>query len=106
MKVTTRKINSQEQGLLNFLAPVTKVALPLTKKGLTSLAKSVLIHRRLTTASSATDAAILKKTFGPRMTTLIILNKEMNDIMKIVKSLKDTCLLMKSVGETIENEVK
>ena len=76
------------------------------KNVLTSLGKSVLIHRGLTTSSSATDAAILKKTLWTGMTTLIISNKKMNDIMKIVKSLEDTCLLMKGVSKTIENEAK
>ena len=40
------------------------------------------------------------------MTTLIISNDEMNDIMKIIKSLEDAGLLIKDVSETIENEVK
>ena len=30
----------------------------------------------------------------------------MNDIMKIVKSLKDTGFLIKNVGERVENKVK
>ena len=30
----------------------------------------------------------------------------MNDIMKIVKSLEEFCLLMKGVSETIKNEAK
>ena len=33
-------------------------------------------------AASATDAAIQKKIFGSGMTTLIISNKEMDDIIK------------------------
>ena len=44
--------------------------------------------------------------FGSGMTTLIILNEEMNNIMKIVKSLKNSGLLIKGVGETIKNESK
>ena len=40
------------------------------------------------------------------MTTLIISNKEMKDIMKIVKSLEESGLLMKGASETIENEAK
>ena len=31
---------------------------------------------------------------------------EVHDIMKIVKSLKDACLLIKNVNETIEKELK
>ena len=40
------------------------------------------------------------------MATLILSNEDMNDIMKIVKSLKKTGLLIKSVSETIKNEAK
>ena len=40
------------------------------------------------------------------MTTLITSNGEMNNIMKIVKSLEDTVLLIKGVSETIQNEIK
>ena len=35
--------------------------------------------------------------------TLIISNEEMNDIIKIVKSLKQFGLLIKGVSETIKN---
>ena len=44
--------------------------------------------------------------FGSGMKTLIILNEEMNDIMKIVKSLEESGLLIKGVSETIKNEAK
>ena len=40
------------------------------------------------------------------MTKLIICNEEMNDIMKIVQSLKESDLLIKDVRETIRNEAK
>ena len=68
------------------------------------LAKCVLIPLGLTAAASAADAAIHKKMFGSGMTTLIISNEEMNNIMKIVKSLEETGLLIKSISETIKNE--
>ena len=38
--------------------------------------------------------------------TLIISNEEINDIIKIVKSLEDSGLLLKGVTETVQNEVK
>ena len=38
--------------------------------------------------------------------TLIILNEERNDIMKIVKSLEEFGLLMKGISKTIKNEAK
>ena len=68
------------------------------------LAKSILIPLGLTVAASATNAAIHKKMFGSVVTTLITSNKEVNDIMKIVKSLEESGLLIKSVSGTIKNE--
>ena len=53
------------------------------------LAKRVLIPLGLTAATSAADAGIHKKILGSgHNTTLIISNDEMNDIIRIVKSLK------------------
>ena len=42
--------------------------------------------------------------FGPGVATLIISNEEKNNIMKIVKSLEQTGLLIKGVSETNKNE--
>ena len=60
----------------------------------------------LTAASSATDAAIEKKTFGSGTTTLIFSNEYFNNFMKIVNSLENAALLIKGISETVENEVK
>ena len=60
----------------------------------------------LTAAASAADAAIHEKMFGSGTTTLLILNEEMNDIMKIVKSLEESSLLINGVSRTIKNEAK
>ena len=38
--------------------------------------------------------------------TLIISNEEMNDIMKIVRALKDFNILLKGIIKTIKNETK
>ena len=65
-----------------------------------------LIQSESREATSATDTGIQKKIFGPDITTLTISNEEMNDIMKIIKSFEDTGLLIKGVGETIENEAR
>ena len=55
----------------------------------------------------AGDAGIhKKKMLGSGTTTLIISNDEMKDIIKIVKSLEDSGLLLKGVSETIQNEAK
>ena len=76
------------------------------KKVLKPLVKSFLIPLGLTATTSATDAAIHKKMFASDMTTLIISNKEMNDIMKVVKSLEESELIIKGISETIKNEAK
>ena len=67
------------------------------------LAESVLIPLGLKASASATDAAIHKKMY---ITTSIISNEEINDIMKIFESLEESGLLIKSVSETIRNETK
>ena len=76
------------------------------KNVLKPLAKSVLITLEITAAVSATDAAIQKKRFSSGMTTLIISNEEMDDILKIIKSLEESGLLIKGVSKTIKNEAK
>ena len=40
------------------------------------------------------------------MTTLVISNEEMNDIMKIVQALESSGVSLKGVTETIKNETK
>ena len=44
--------------------------------------------------------------FRSGFSTLMFSDAEMNDIMKIVKYLEESVLLMKGVSETIENEAK
>ena len=39
-------------------------------------------------------------------TTLIIPNDEIHDVIKIVKSLEDSGLLVKGITETVQNELK
>ena len=73
------------------------------------LAKSVLIPLGLTAAASATDAGIHKKILGSghnNNTTLIISNDEIDDILKIIKSLEDSGVLLKGISETIQHEAK
>ena len=55
-------------------------------------------------AAWTTDAAIYKKTFGFGATTLIISKEEMNDIMKIIRSLEESGLLIKGVSKTARND--
>ena len=41
-----------------------------------------------------------------KQTTLIISNEDMNDIMKIVKTLEESDLLITGISETIKNEAR
>ena len=85
--------------LLSKLAgPLMKVAIPL--------AKNVLAPLGITAAASAIDAGIQKKIHGSGTTTLIISNKQMNYIIKIVQALEDSKILLNGVTKTIKNEKK
>ena len=82
--------------LLSKLAgPLMKVALPLG----------------LTAAMSAIDGSIQKKIHGSGATKgagvkLIIEQEDMKDIMKIIKALENSNILLKGVSKTIKNETK
>ena len=91
-----------------LLGPLLKTGLPLILNVIKPLALSVLIPLGLTAAgAAAADAGVHKKILGSRnTTTLIIWNNEMEDIIKTVKCLEDSALLLKGVTETIQNEVK
>ena len=87
--------------LIKFAGPLMKVAVPL--------AKNILALLGIAAAASAIDAGIRNKIHGsgrPSSTTLIISNKEMNDIMKIVQALEDSNILLKGVTKTIKNKTK
>ena len=101
----SRMIQSGEF-LGNLLGPLLKTGLPLIKNVITPLAKSVLIPLGLTAAASAADAGIHKKILGSGNTTLIISNEDIEDLIKIVKSLEDSGLLLNGVTESVQNEVK
>ena len=99
----------QSGGFLGRLSgPLLRIGLPLMKSVIKPLAKSVLVPLGLTAAASAADAGIHKKILGSghNNTTLIISNDEMDDILKIVKSLEDSGVLLKGFSETIQNEAK
>ena len=81
---------------------------------LTPLAKSVLIPLGLSWGMSPADAVIQNKIYGlghhsnlaSRTTALIISNEEMEDIMKIIKSLEESGLLIKAISKKNKNEAK
>ena len=80
-----------------------KVALPL--------AKNVLAPLGLTAAMSAIDGSIQKKIHGSGATKgagvkLIIEQEDMNHIMKIIKALENSGILLKGVSKAIKNEQK
>ena len=84
--------------LLSKLAgPLMKVALPLAKNVLTPLG--------LTAAMPAIDGSIQKKIHGSGV-KLIIEQEDMNDIMKIIKALENSGILLKGITKTIKNETK
>ena len=90
-----------------LLGSLLKTGLPLIENVIKPLAKSVLIPLGLTAAGSAADAGIHKKILGSgNTTTLITSNDEKNDVIKIVKPLEDSGLLLKGITETVQNEVK
>ena len=99
LKGTTSKIATQKERFLN------SAGLPLIKNVLVPLAKSILIPLGLTAAGSATEAAIQKKIYGPGTTVLLISNEE-KEIMKIVKSLEESGLLIKGISKTVGDEAK
>ena len=80
------KIGKSGGFLGRLLGPLLKTGLSL--KGNMLLAESVLIPLWLTAVTSATEAATHNKMFGSGVTTLIICNEDMNDIIKINKSLE------------------
>ena len=96
------KIGQSGGFLGRILGPLLNSGLPLIGNVLKPLTTSVLIPLGLTASASARDATIHKKIFGSGVTTLTIFNEEMNDIMKIIKSLEKSRLIIKSVSETIK----
>ena len=69
------------------------------------LAKNVLAPLGLTVAMSAIDGSMPKKIHGSGV-KLIIEQEDMNDIMKIIKALKNFGILLKGVSKTIKNGTK
>ena len=92
----------KNRGFLRFSAPLLKSGLPLLK----SVIKPLGILG-LTAAALAIDAPMNKKILrSGNHTTLIISNDDMHNILKIVKSLEDSGILLDGITETVKNEVK
>ena len=93
-KTQLHKIEQSGGFLGRQLGPILKTGLPLMKNVLNTLANFFFDSIRITAAASAADAAIHKKIFESTIKILITSNEEMNDIMKIVKSLEESGLFI------------
>ena len=96
-KAQIKKIIQSGGFLGKLLSKLMKVAMPL--------AKNVVAPLGLTAAMSAIDGSIQKKIHGSEV-KLIIEQKDMKDIIKIIEALEDSGILLKGVTKTIENETK
>ena len=86
------------------LGPLLKTGFYLIGNVFEPLPKIVLILLGL--AAAATEAAIHKNMFGSGVTILIISNEEVNNIMKIIKSLEESDLLIKKVLKQLKMKQK
>ena len=105
-KTQLHQIGQSRGSLGRLLGPLLITGLPLIGNVLEPLAKSVLMPLRLTVAALATEAANHKKMFESGVATLITLNEEINDVMKIVESLEESGFLIKGVSDATKNEAK
>ena len=103
IKLSKAQLTKMQKGaFLRFLAPLLKSGLPLLKSAIKPM--SML---GLTAAASTADAAINKKILeSGNHTTLITSNDDMQDLLKIVKSLDDSGLILDGITETVKNKVK
>ena len=83
---------------------LSKLAGPLMKAAL-PLAKNVLAPLGLRAVMSAIDGSIQKKIHGSG-NKLIIEEEDIQDIIKIIKKLENSDILLEGVSKTIENEIK
>ena len=84
--------------LLSKLAgPLMKVAGPLAKNILAPLG---------ITAASVIDAGVHKKIHGSGITTLIVSNEEINNIIKIVQTLEDPNISLKGSLKQLKTKQK
>ena len=105
IKLSKSQINKliKEGGALGLI--LTRF-LPKLIKPAISFRKNILAPLGLSVAMSATDAAIQKKMYGSGTKTVKFLNRNLNDMTKIVKALEDSNVLMKGVIKTLKNDIK
>ena len=85
-----------------------KVVLPLTRNVFKPMTKSALTPLELLAEyqQQTLITGINKNDFDSTLTTLVILNKEIKNIIKIIKSFEESHLLIKDASKTIQNEAK
>ena len=105
-KTQLREKGQSEGYLQSLLGPLLKIGLPLIGNVLKPFAKSISIPSGLTAAVPAADAAIHKNMLWSGLTIFIILNKEMNDTVKVVKLLEESSVFIKDVRKAIKNKAK
>ena len=88
--------NLEKQAQTNIVIPLARDNLPELVSNLTSNAINKF-ERNI----SRKRAVIARIGF-----TLFILNEDMNDIIKVIKSLEDSDVLTDGVTETVEHEIK
>ena len=98
-KTQLSKIEQSGEFLDRICGQLLKTESSLMKNVVKSYAKIVLIPLGLTAAASAADARMHKKLLGSGTTTLIISKNEIEDIVKIAKSLQNSGLLLKRVKD-------
>ena len=105
IKLSKAQINKliQSGGFLGKL--LSKLAGPLMKVAM-PLAKNVLAPLGLTASMSAIDGNMQKRIHGSGGVKLIIEQEDMKDIMKIIKALENSGILLKAGSKTIKNETK
>ena len=104
-KTQLHKVGQPAGFLGRFVGTLLKTGLSLIGNIFKPFTKSVLIPSGSIAAATATDRFIYKKVFRSGTKT-IIFNEEMNYIIKIVKFLEESSLLIKDVSETIKHEAK
>ena len=85
-----------------------KVILPLIRNVFKPMTKSALTPLELLAEyqQQTLMTGIHKNDFDSGLTTLVILNKEIKDIIKIIKSFEESRLQIKDASKTIQNEAK
>ena len=83
--------------------PLTSIGIPLARDNLVGLVRNLHIS-----ATNRFDRKISGKgaVRAVKLFTLFISNKDMNDIIKIIKSLENSSVLIAGVTKTVKHETK